>query len=63
MRHLLALLVLIVAGCGVWALSDPRERTSALQLITHHGLRLGALVLIVLLLLAAAVYLPATPFL
>ena len=60
MKHLLVILFMVVLGYALWATTDKPARKSALQLITRHGLRLGGLVLIVLLLLAAAVNLPAS---
>lgn len=63
MKHLLVILFLVVAGYASWVASDPDERQKAVRLVTHHGLRLGALILIALLLLASAVYLPASSIL
>lgn len=63
MRHLLLILVLMVAGYLGWQLSDKSERRSASRFLTYHAPRLGGLVLLVLLLVAAAVYLPSTPLL
>lgn len=60
MRHLLLLIVLLAAGYGVWQFLDPKERGQAARLITRHGLRLGALVLVLLALVALAYYLPST---
>lgn len=60
MKHLLVLLVLLVVGYGLWQITPAETRTKALTLITHHGMRLGALVVVLLALLAAAVYLPAS---
>jgi uncharacterized membrane protein YdjX (TVP38/TMEM64 family) len=59
-KHLLLLIVLLAAGYGVWQLLDPQERNQAARLITRHGLRLGALVLVVLVLVALAYHLPST---
>lgn len=63
MKHLFLILVLLVVGYTAWTLSDKYARRAALQAITRHALRLGALILVVLLLLAAAVHLTSTPIL
>lgn len=60
MRHLLLILVLLVGGYVAWSVSNKSERNAASRFITRHGLRLGFLVLVVLLLLAAAANLPST---
>lgn len=63
MKHLLVLLVLLLLGYCVWQASDRPERKSAMKAITYHGFRIGALVLVLLLLVAAAVYLPSSSIL
>lgn len=63
MKHLLLILVLLVFAYVAWTISDKSERKSASRFITKHGLRLGFLVLVVLLLVVAAVNLPSTPLL
>jgi hypothetical protein len=60
MKHLLLLVVLLVAGYGTWHIISPLERRHGLRLITRHGLRLGALVLLLLALVALAYHLPST---
>lgn len=60
MKHLLLLIALLAAGYGVWQFLDPAERAQAARLVTRHGLRLGALVLVLLALAALAYYLPST---
>jgi hypothetical protein len=60
MRHLLLVLVLTVVGYAFWVLSDKRERAIAVRHITRHGLRLGFIVLILVLLLLAATQMPST---
>lgn len=59
MQHLLLILLVAVLGYVLWAVADKYARKAGLHFITHHGLRLGGLVLLVLLLLAAASHLPA----
>lgn len=63
MKHLFLLLVLIVVGYAAWTMSDKYARRAAMQGITRHGLRLGALILVALLLVAAATKLTSTPLL
>ena len=60
MKHLLLLIVLVVAGYALWMSMAAKVRQSTMIEITRHGLRLGALILLLLLLVAAAVYLPAS---
>jgi uncharacterized membrane protein YdjX (TVP38/TMEM64 family) len=60
MRHLLLLLVLAVVGYAAHQLMNPVERRHASRALTRHGLRLAAIVLVILLLLAAAVHLPSS---
>jgi hypothetical protein len=55
MKHLLLILTVLVIGYVLWQVSDPEERSKASKFITGHGLRLGGLILLVLLL--AATYL------
>lgn len=63
MKHLLFLIVAVVIGYGLWTSISAKERRSAMASITRHGLRLGALILLLLLMVAAAVYLPASSLL
>ncbi len=60
MKHLLLILVVVVAGYAAWVLADKRERMVAMRHITKHGFRLGFIVLILLMLLLAATQLPST---
>ena len=60
MKHLLLLLFLAVLGYALWAATNEKTRQSYLQIAMHHGLRLGGLVLVVLLLLFAAINLPSS---
>lgn len=63
MKHLFLILVLAVVLYVVWAVSDKKSRKDSVAFLMRHGVRLGLLVLVVLLLVAAAVYLPATSLL
>lgn len=63
MKHLFLILVWVVAGYAAWTLSDKYARRAAVQQITRHGLRLGAMVIVVLLFVVAAVHLQATKIL
>lgn len=60
MKHLLLILVVVVAGYAAWVLADKRERSIAVRHITKHGFRLGFIVLVLLILLFAATQLPST---
>lgn len=59
MKHLLLILFLMVLGYILWTIADKRTRKKARYFVIHHGIPLGTLVLVLLLLLAAAVILPA----
>lgn len=63
MRLALVLICLAVVVYTAWQILSPVERRHAVRHITRHGMRIGAIVLAILLLLAAAVYLPASPIL
>ena len=63
MKHLLLILVLLVAGYTAWTLSDKGARKVASKFVTTHLIRLGFLVLVVLLLVVAAANLPSTQLL
>lgn len=60
MKHLLLLIVLVVAGYAAWTLSDPEARKVAIKSITQHAFRIGFFVGILLLLVAVAANLPST---
>jgi hypothetical protein len=60
MKHLLLVLVIVIAGYAAWSLADKRERMVAMRHITRHGFRLGFIVLILVLLLLAATQIPST---
>lgn len=60
MKALLLVIVATLIGYTAWAVAAPRERRTAARFVIHHGVRLGGLLLLILALLAAAFYLPAT---
>lgn len=63
MKHFALLVVIAVVGYTLWQFTSRRERTTFAKLATHHALRLGAIIFVIALLLAAAVYFPASPLL
>lgn len=63
MKHLLLIIVALVLGYALWTMSDRPARKAASQFVTRHGIRLGFLVLVVLLLVVAAANLPSTQLL
>lgn len=60
MKHLLLLLFLSVAVYAAWVLSDKTARETAMREITRHGIRIGFIVVVLLLLVFAAANLPST---
>lgn len=60
MKHLMAVLVLLIVGYGVWQFVPKAERDEGVKLISRHGIRLGALVAVALALLAVAYYASST---
>jgi xanthine/uracil permease len=60
MKHLLFLIVALVLAYAMWQVTDPKERSTFMKMFTHHGLRIGALVGILLLLVYAASALPSS---
>lgn len=60
MRHLLLVVVVIVALYGAWHLVSPIERRHGIRLITRHAMRLGAVIGVAVALLAFAYYVPST---
>lgn len=63
MKHLFILIVAIVAGYTAWHVSDRGARKHALRFITRHGMTLGAILVVLLALVALANYLPSQPLL
>lgn len=61
MRGLFLLIFLVVLGYGIWQFVPAAERRKATKVIAHHGLRLGALICVVIVLALAAYYLPSSP--
>ena len=54
MKHFFLILILIIAGYGLWQVADRSERSIVLKQVTRHGIRILAIlsVLVALLLLA-----------
>ena len=62
MKALMLLLVIAVIGYAAWAIMPKKQRNDAAKAIAMHGLRLGAVLLVVLALALAAYYLPVSTF-
>ncbi|WOB06541.1 hypothetical protein [Piscinibacter gummiphilus] len=60
MKHLLILLAIIFICYFVWQITSPKKRRKGLRLITRHAIRLGALIVVALVLFAIAYYAPST---
>ncbi len=60
MKHLLILLVVTIVGYISWHAADKKVRRAVVSDVAYHAIRLGALVIGLLLLVAAAVYLPSS---
>lgn len=60
MKHLFLVIVLAMLGYFVYQVSSPIERRHASRLITRHGLRILAILVVIFGLLAAAFYLPTS---
>ena len=63
MKHLFVLIILVVAGYVAWQVSDPETRKSSARFLTKHGIALGAILVVLLSLVATANYLPSQPLL
>lgn len=59
MRHLLLILVLLIASYGLWQAARPKQRRIAAKALRRHALRLLAVVLLLFLLFFAAVQHPS----
>lgn len=60
MRLALLMICAAVVIYAAWQVMNPVERRHAARHITRHGMRLGAIVLTILLLLFAAAHLPSS---
>jgi hypothetical protein len=60
MKHLLILIILAVVIYFAWNMADKKELAFARKFVTKHGVRLGAIIAILVALLAAAYYIPST---
>lgn len=63
MKHLLLIIVVLVVGYVAWSVSDKYARRSASKFITRHGLRLGFMLAVALIMVLAAANLPSTQIL
>lgn len=59
MKHFLVLIVTLCLAYGAWHLIPRPWRHEGLRLLSRHGLRLGALVLLIVALLALAYNIPS----
>lgn len=60
MKHLLFAVAVLAVGYVLWHIADPTERREGVRFLTRHGLRLGALLLLLLVIVALAYHLPST---
>ncbi len=60
MKHFTILLLLVVCGYVAYQITPADARSAGLSFLARHALKLGGLVLVLLLLLAAAVRFPAS---
>ena len=60
MKHFFLIIVLALVGYVAYEMASPIERRHASRLITRHGLRIAAILLVIFGLLAAAFYLPTS---
>lgn len=63
MKHLLLLLAVALGLYGAWQLAGATARQRTQHLLRSHARRVGAIVALLLVLLALAYYLPAVPIL
>jgi hypothetical protein len=63
MKHLLPLLFLLCVSYGVWHFIPKAERDEGVRLVSRHGIRLGALAILIVALLALAYYATSTQIL
>jgi len=60
MKHALILLIILISAYIAFNITPSEERNSALRVITKHALFIGAIILLVLVVLAFASYFPAS---
>lgn len=60
MKHLLLMLVLVVVAYGAWCYSPRAARDRFVHRVARHGLRLGAIVGLLLALVAVSYYVSST---
>jgi len=63
MKHALILLIVLLAVYFVYNLTPSKERNAALRVITIHGMFVLAIILLVFITVALAVYFPASSIL
>jgi hypothetical protein len=61
MKHLFILFIAALFGYFTWQLMDPVERANARGLLTKHGLRIGAILIVLAIAIYVATILPSTP--
>ena len=59
MKHLIVLVVALVAAYGLWNWLSPIERREGVRVLARHAVRLGLLLLVAVALLIVAYYSPA----
>lgn len=60
MKHFLLIMTLIVAGYALWHVVDRKERTVALKQITRHGIRIVAILVVLICMLLVSTQLTST---
>lgn len=63
MKHLLLILVLIIAAYSAWQFFNARQRQQVAGGLRRHGLRLALVLLVLVILLVVAYYQPSIPLL
>ncbi|TXI90815.1 MAG: hypothetical protein E6Q34_08335 [Burkholderiaceae bacterium] len=59
MKHFVIFLVCMLAAYGLWHLTSPLMRREATRTVQRHGLRVLAIVLVLIALLVLAYFVPA----
>jgi hypothetical protein len=62
-KHLILLVLALIAGYALWNWARPIERREGVRVLAQHAVRLGVLLALAVLLLVLAYYLPAIPLL